>query len=69
MHRVWIGLVLEQKKSLDKTVLIIWSQICGKMTLIVLEKYNFLNLILRGYILAITHFVTQFTHVSRHPRV
>ena len=33
------------------------------------EKYKFLNLILRGYILAVTHFVTQFTHVSRHPRV
>ena len=27
------------------------------------------NLILRGYILADTHFVTQCTHVSRHPRV
>ena len=26
-------------------------------------------MILRGYILAVTHFVTQFTHVFRHPRV
>ena len=33
-----------------------------------LEKYNFSNQILRGYILAVTHFVTQFTNVSRHPR-
>ena len=34
-----------------------------------IEKYNLSNLILRGYILAITHFVTQFTHVLRHPGV
>ena len=33
------------------------------------RKYNLSNLILRGYILAVAHFVTQFTHVSRHPRV
>ena len=30
---------------------------------------NAKKLIFRGYILAVTHFVTQFTHVSRHPRV
>ena len=30
-----------------------------------LEKFNFSNLILRGYILAVMHFVTQFTHTLR----
>ena len=36
---------------------------------IYLEKFNLSNLILGGYILAVLHFVTQFSHVSRHPRV
>ena len=47
-------------------------QICEKMALIV-RKITLKNIILKdwtsmGYILATTHFVTQFTPVSRHPK-
>ena len=47
-----------------------WSQTCGKMALIVLKvtlkKIVFKIRTFMGYILAVTHFATHFTHVSRH---
>ena len=49
-----------------------WSQVCGKMFLIIYQitiKKIQNKFTVKGYILAFTQFVTQFTHVLRHPRV
>ena len=60
---------VECKKNICKKVLVKWSQTYGKMALIVC-KVTLKKLVCKirtfmGKILAVTHFVTHFTHVSR----
>ena len=59
-----------KNKYLEKTVLVMSLQTCGKMAKIV-RKVTLKKIIRKiwtfmGSILAVTHFVTHFTHVSRH---
>ena len=58
---------LETKEIfLGKTVLVICYQICGQMAKIVCQIF-YTTQTFMGQILVVTYFVTQFTHVSRHP--
>ena len=62
------GAKKKKLSSVDKTVLIIWAQICGEIALIgrkMTSKYFFLsNLDLKGINFCVTRFATQFIHVS-----
>ena len=57
-----------KNSSLEKTVLIIWTQICGKIAEIV-HKMTLKKIIVKfrpqGGKLCVTQFATHFTHVSR----
>ena len=63
--------VKNNKNKLEKTVFVMWSQICEKMSKIVwlIAWKNIISEIWtsRGFFFTVTQFVTQFTHVSRHP--
>ena len=50
-----------------------WSHICGKVPKLSVKWLKKIKLkkiwTSRGYVLVVTQFVTQFTHVFRHPRI
>ena len=62
----------QKRKFRKKTVVIIWSQICRKMALIVCKitlKNIFVKFDFKEVYFGRNALLTQFLYVSRHPRV